>query len=61
MTDQDNEESKFVKTVVVKFKDGHNETHLYKDTVETTNESVIASVKSMFPPGTVSTVMIVDK
>lgn len=51
----------FVKTVVVRFKDGHKETHLYKDTVEATNESVIASVKSMFPTGTVVNVMIVEK
>ena len=60
-TVREEEETKFIKTVIVKFRDGHKETHLYKDTVENTNESVIASVKRMFPSGTVVNVMIVEK
>lgn len=51
----------YSKTVVVKFKDGHKETHVYSNTVEQDYLTIIKEVVNMFPKGSVKNVLIVEK
>lgn len=47
--------------VVVKFKDKHIEHHIYTNTIEQDNLTIIKEVTNMFPKGSVNNVVILEK
>lgn len=61
-TTQASEPSKeYSKHVVVKFRDGHKEQHIYTNSVEQDNLTIIKEVSKMFDKGTVTNVVILEK